>query len=257
MSPNPTIEVQSEICKLAFDFAADPIFVLDIAGNFIEVNQAACDHIGYSREELLQMHPGDIDDPESRALLPGRFAQLKREGGATFESVHIHRSGRHIPVEMHIRLFERDGKNYILNICRDISERKLKEFEYQTIVQTTTDGFWIASARDARFLDVNEAYCRMVGYSRDELLSMHIFDLEAIESSEQTAAHIKMVMEFYRYLNNLSQHAWIYIFKHSYFGSFNIQFQKVNLLNIVLLAKTFQGCCFYLLNILLQSFFKY
>jgi len=195
MSPNPTIEVQSEICKLAFDFAADPIFVLDIAGNFIEVNQAACDHIGYSREELLQMHPGDIDDPESRALLPGRFAQLKREGGATFESVHIHRSGRHIPVEMHIRLFERDGKNYILNICRDISERKLKEFEYQTIVQTTTDGFWIASARDARFLDVNEAYCRMVGYSRDELLSMHIFDLEAIESSEQTAAHIKMVME--------------------------------------------------------------
>ena len=195
MSPNPTIEVQSEICKLAFDFAADPIFVLDIAGNFIEVNQAACDHIGYSREELLQMHPGDIDDPESRALLPGRFAQLKREGGATFESVHIHRSGRHIPVAMHIRLFERDGKNYILNICRDISERKLKEFEYQTIVQTTTDGFWIASARDARFLDVNEAYCRMVGYSRDELLSMHIFDLEAIESSEQTAAHIKMVME--------------------------------------------------------------
>ncbi|MDO9010740.1 MAG: PAS domain S-box protein [Gallionella sp.] len=195
MIPNPPIEVPTEICKLAFDFAADPIFVLDIAGNFIVVNQAACDHTGYSREELLQMHPGDIDDPESRALIPERFAQIKKERQATFEAVHIHRSGRHIPVEMHIRLIEHEGKSYALNICRDISERKLKEIEYQTIVQTTTDGFWIASARDARFLDANEAYCRMVGYSRDELLSMHIFDVEAIESLEETAAHIRMVME--------------------------------------------------------------
>lgn len=185
----------AEISKLAFDYAADPIFILDMAGNFIEVNQAACDHTGYSREELLQMRPGDIDDPDSRALIPERFAQIKKDGLATFEAVHIHRSGRRIPVEMHIRLIERDGKNYTLNICRDISERKLKELEYQTIVQTTTDGFWIASAQDARILDVNEAYCRMVGYSRDELLSMHIFDVEASESPEETAAHIKTVME--------------------------------------------------------------
>ena len=195
MSPNLPTEALTEFGKLAFDYAADPIFILDMKGNFIEVNQAACDHIGYSREELLQMHPGDIDDPESSALIPGRFAQLKREGVATFESVHIHRSGRHIPVEMHIRLFEREGKNYSLNICRDISERRQREIEYQTIVQTTTDGFWIASAQDARFLDANDAYCRMIGYSRDELLSMHIFDVEAIESHEETAAHIKTVME--------------------------------------------------------------
>ncbi|MDO8350821.1 MAG: PAS domain S-box protein [Gallionella sp.] len=195
MSPNLPMEIPSEISKLAFDFAADPIFVLDITGHFIEVNQAACDHTGYSREELLQMHPGDIDDPASRALIPERFAQLKSEGVATFEAVHIHRSGRHIPVEMHIRLFEREGKIYTLNICRDISERKQKELEYQTIVQTTTDGFWIASTRDARFLDANEAYCRMIGYSRDELLSMHIFDVEANESTEETAAHIRAIME--------------------------------------------------------------
>jgi len=184
----------AEICKLAFDYAADPIFLLDMSGNFIEVNQAACDHTGYSREELLQMRPGDIDDPESRALIPERFAQIKKDGQATFEAVHIHRSGRRIPVEMHIRLIERDGKSYTLNICRDISERKLKELEYQTIVQTTTDGFWIASAQDARILDANEAYCRMIGYSRDELLSMHIFDVEASESPEETAAHIQAVM---------------------------------------------------------------
>lgn len=188
------METPAEIRKLAFDYAADPIFILDMGGKFIEVNQAACDYTGYSREELLRMHPGDLDDTESRALIPARFAQIKKDRQATFEAVHIHRSGRRIPVEMHIRLIERDGKDYTLNICRDISERKLKELEYQTIVQTTTDGFWIANAQDARILDANEAYCRMIGYSRDELLSMHIFDVEVNESAEETPAHTKTIM---------------------------------------------------------------
>lgn len=184
-----------EIFRQFFELAADPIFVLDIAGHFVEVNQAACTHTGYSREELLQMTPANIDDPDGQKKIPERFAQIKRDRKATFEAVHIRRDGRRIPVEMHIQLIEHDGHTYTLNICRDISERKQKEIEYQAIVQTTTDGFWIASTQDARILDVNEAYCRMLGYSRAELLAMHIFDLEAVESQEETAAHIKTVMQ--------------------------------------------------------------
>lgn len=178
-----------------FELAADPIFVLDIAGQFVEVNRAACQHTGYSREELLTMSPADIDDPDHREKIPERLAQLKRDREATFEAVHVRRDGRRIPVEMHIRLIEHEGRSFTLNICRDISERKRQEIEYQAIVQTTTDGFWIASAHDARILDVNEAYCHMVGYPRDELLSMHIYDVEAVESPEETAAHIRTVME--------------------------------------------------------------
>lgn len=184
-----------DICDLLFEQAADPIFVLDLAGKFIAVNQAACDHLGYSHDELLQMSPKDIDDPDSQGKIPERFAQLKKDRQATFEAVHIHRSGRRIPVEMHIRLIAHEEKMLTLNICRDISERKQREIEYHTLIQTTTDGFWIASAHDARILDVNDAYCRMVGYTRDELLCMHIFDLEAMESPEETSAHIRKVME--------------------------------------------------------------
>lgn len=187
-------QFKPEIFRQFFELAADPIFVLDSEGHFIEVNSAACDHTGYSRDELLQMTPADIDDPEHQEKIPERFAQLKRDREATFEAVHIHRNGCHIPVEMHIRLIEHDGRLFTLNICRDISERKQREIEYQTIVQTSTDGFWIVSVQDARILDVNEAYCRMLGYTRDELLSLHIFDVEAIESREETAAHIKTVM---------------------------------------------------------------
>ena len=107
-----------------FEYAADPVFILDIEGLFIEVNQAACDHLGYSRNELLKMGPKDIDSPVDKDLISERLAQLKTERKAKFEAIHVHRSGKHIPVEMNIRLIEHEGRTYTLNICRDVTEHK-------------------------------------------------------------------------------------------------------------------------------------
>ncbi len=184
----------AELSSLLFENAADPIFVLDMDGHFIEVNQAACKHTGYSRNELLQMGPQHLDDASAQQQIPERLAQLQQEGQATFNAVHVRRDGSRVPVEMHIRMIEHNGKRLTLNICRDVSERLQKEIEYQHIVQTTTDGFWIARVSDACILDVNESFCRMVGYTREELLAMSIFDLEAIESGAETEAHIRRVM---------------------------------------------------------------
>ena len=84
----------------------------------------------------------------------------------------------------------------------DISERKrmeeqiklLREQEYNTLLQATMDGFWRLDT-SGRFLDVNDAYSRMIGYSRDELLKMQIQDVEAKENAEETAQRIRKVME--------------------------------------------------------------
>lgn len=183
-----------EICGVLFEHAADPIFVLDVEGNFIEVNQAACDHTGYSRAELLHMRPADLDDEESRKKIPERMAQIQKERKATFEAVHVRRDGIHIPVEMHMRQIEHQGELFTLNICRDVAQRKQQEIEFLTIFRMAPEGFWITSAQDASILDANDAFCRMLGYTRDELLDMHISDLEAVESHSEIAAHIKNVI---------------------------------------------------------------
>lgn len=52
--------------------------------------------------------------------------------------------------------------------------------EIRAILATVIDGFWMAD-RTGRILDVNAAYCRMVGYCRDELLTMNISDLEVAD----------------------------------------------------------------------------
>ncbi len=74
------------------------------------------------------------------------------------------------------------------------AERKQAEKEYQTIISTAMDGFWIADIQ-GNFLDVNDAYCRLIGYSRDELLKMRISDIEAIEKPEETAQRIQKIRE--------------------------------------------------------------
>jgi PAS domain S-box-containing protein len=82
----------------------------------------------------------------------------------------------------------------LVGIGHDITERKAREQEYQTIVRTAIDGFWIADMQ-GHFLDVNQAYCHLTGYSRDELLNMSIPGVEAVEKPEETAKRIRKVKE--------------------------------------------------------------
>jgi len=66
--------------------------------------------------------------------------------------------------------------------------------QYATMLTTTSDGFWRVG-RNGKLQDVNEAYCRMSGYSREELLQMSIPHLEAVESADSTARHIRKLIE--------------------------------------------------------------
>jgi len=183
-----------DLQRILFEHASDAMFVLSEQGALITVNQTACDYLGYSKEELLQNPPQMVVAPEYAAGFPERIRRLQEEGHCTFEMEHVHRNGTRIPVEMHSRLISHDGGNVILTICRDISLRKQRELEYRSIIQAAGDGYWAVRASDARIIDVNDTFCRMVGYDRQELLTMTISDLEAVESPEETAAHIQKII---------------------------------------------------------------
>lgn len=84
--------------RMLFEMASDPIFVLDMQLNFREVNEAACKHTGYSRSELLRMHPMGFNDEASIRNMPKHAEVLKRDRQATFEAVHIRKDGTRVPV---------------------------------------------------------------------------------------------------------------------------------------------------------------
>jgi PAS domain-containing protein len=72
-------------------------------------------------------------------------------------------------------------------------ELREKDEKLRTILQAAIDGFWIVDT-NGRLLEVNEAYCRISGYSTQELLTKCISDLESRETVAETVAHMQKIM---------------------------------------------------------------
>jgi hypothetical protein len=96
-------------------------------GCFIQVNDVACQRLGYTREELLGLTPRDITPPEEYMKLLDKRENLMSTGDIINETVHVTRDGRQIPVESSVRLFNYLGKRAVISISRDITERKRAE----------------------------------------------------------------------------------------------------------------------------------
>jgi PAS domain S-box-containing protein len=95
---------------------------------------------------------------------------------------------------------ELDNKQHIIVALSDVTERKraeetlhASEERHRAIIQTAQDGFWIVDMQK-RLIQVNDSYCRMSGYSVDELLAMKISDLEAVESTVEIEAHNEKII---------------------------------------------------------------
>ena len=81
-----------------------------------------------------------------------------------------------------------------LQNARLFAKTKQAEDEIRTILRTTMDGFYLVD-KAGRFLDTNDAYCRIIGYSREELLRMAIKDIEAINTDEVIKKRIQQIMD--------------------------------------------------------------
>ena len=91
-------------------------------------------------------------------------------------------------------------------IARMQGEQALKAQEsmYRLVAETAGDGFWLVDTK-GRLLEVNEAYIRLSGYSREELLGMYVWQLDAMETPEDTAARMQQCVRDGRVLF-LSRH---------------------------------------------------
>ena len=98
-----------------------------LPGQFIGVNEIACDRLQYTRDELLGMSPHDIDAPETWAEVHKYSDQLHTEGKATFEAVHVKKDGTRVPVEVSAHIFPFRDQKMVLSLVRDTTERKLAE----------------------------------------------------------------------------------------------------------------------------------
>ncbi len=118
--------------RYLFQNASDKIFLLKIRddglpGRFVEVNNAACRSLGYSRKEFLSMALRDIEGITGPPNMEKIMKILRKKGRTTFEADHVRKDGSGINVEISAHLFHLEGEPLMLCISRDISERKERE----------------------------------------------------------------------------------------------------------------------------------
>ena len=170
----------------------------------VDVNDAFCKMLGYTREELADQatwmqltHPDDVAESRRQmdALLSGE------QESARFEKRFMQKSGDVIWVDLSTSL-RRDTAGepmYFMTSMVDITSQKrvseeLRRTEelHRAVLETTIDGYWLVS-EDGRSLECNDAYCAMLGYTQQELLSMKVDDIEAVESPDDVAAHMRQI----------------------------------------------------------------
>ncbi|MEX0649320.1 MAG: PAS domain S-box protein [Balneolaceae bacterium] len=116
-----------------FQAANDEILVFQLdeknhAKPFSEVNDTACEMLGYSREELLKKTVYDISSAEKEEI-ERRIANVIEHGEIIFESRHRTKAGDSIPLELSIRSFTYNGQKAIISVGRDLRERYRLEQE--------------------------------------------------------------------------------------------------------------------------------
>ncbi|KCZ72948.1 PAS domain S-box [Candidatus Methanoperedens nitroreducens] len=138
-------EDELKIKAQLLDTATDSIFVHDLDGNFIYLNETAYRSHGYSRDEMMNLKLHSIITPEYSRLVNQRTLDLVEKGEAVFESAHLDKNGSIIPVEVHACIIESGGKKLILCVARDITERKQAERMLKEKARAELYGFIVSA----------------------------------------------------------------------------------------------------------------
>jgi diguanylate cyclase (GGDEF)-like protein/PAS domain S-box-containing protein len=174
-----------------FNNANDAIFLYPLSeeavpGKFLEVNDIACQKLGYSRAELLNMTPLDIVAAEDLNEMPKIYKKSIRQEHITYEKIHVTKTGVKIPVEVNSHTFLRNGQKAVLSIARDVTDRKRAE---ETIRRQAYYDVLTNLPNRTLFKDRLEQ-AMSHAHRNKQSLGVIILDLDRFKNINETLGHI-------------------------------------------------------------------
>jgi len=183
---------------------------IDPEGHLLWTEQTVEQITGFTPDECLTMpdfpspliHENDREkisnilqeavQGSSGSGLPLRL--IRKNGSAIWASVSLQsmmdKNGNNLGNRLYIcDLTEFQNSTAVTDINLQIPTKLLSD-----IINSSMDGFWIIDLND-KIRGINDTYCQLIGYDRDELLSMNVRDIEAIENPKQIIEHIKYIKQ--------------------------------------------------------------
>ena len=154
------------------DHATDAFFLHDDERlTLVDVNRQACENLGYSRDELIGMHPRAFDVGLDGTAILRLVERVGAGETVTFETLHRRKDGSVFPVEIRARRFQHRDSLFRLSLARDITDRKRAEeslrqseaylAEAQRLSHT---GSWALDVATNKYIYTSDEFDRMYGF---------------------------------------------------------------------------------------------
>ncbi len=228
--PSGKIEVEPELLErltlqsAILDAAGYAIIATQPDGTITEFNPAAERMLGYAAEEMIGRHTPEVlhifEEVVERAVqfsaelgtrvTPGfdTFVAKARAGLPNeHEWTYVRKDGRRLSVLLNVTgLKDATGEiTGYLGIASDITRRKQADDELRASEEKLRKLFELSSlgialtTHDGRYVEFNDAFCDLTGYSREELLNLDYWALTPKEYEEEEAAQLAMLEREGRY----------------------------------------------------------
>jgi PAS domain S-box-containing protein len=221
-------EEKLHFTRFTIDNAVDTMVCVDQDARNIDVNDAFCRAVGYSREELLSMTVHDIDPNYSAKIWPEFWEKLKQKGSLTFESCHRRKDGKVFPIEATVTFFKYKGKEYHCGFARDITERKKaskalaqSESKFRSLVEHLPQKIFIKD-KNSVYLFSNQNYARDMKITPEEIIGKTDYDFYPKELAEKYRSDDKRIIKTgkiedieEKYIEN-GEDRWVHTIKTPY-----------------------------------------
>ncbi len=177
-----------------FDNLVDFVFILDMRGNILTVNETTKIRLGYTEEELVGKHVLSVH-PEDRREEAGRIVAQMLEGSNSYCPVPlITKSGQLISVETRVTLGRWSGQDVLFGTSKDISELRESEEKFHGIFENSPVLIALTS-RDGVILDANDAFLKGLGFRREDALGKTTTELNIFYIPEQRTEILTLMEE--------------------------------------------------------------
>jgi PAS domain S-box-containing protein len=120
-------EKELRFTQFSLENASDAVFWVDPQARVMYANEAACQSLGHSREDLLSLTVPDIDPLLPKEAWLEFWEKMKAQGSMVFETQNKNKEGRIFPVEVTANYHEFDAQEFIFAFVRDITARRALE----------------------------------------------------------------------------------------------------------------------------------
>jgi len=198
--------LNDDLFRIVAETATDIIVTIDEHSRILFINSAVEKVLGYPAKELIGR--------EITILMPDYLKELHRAAIGRYLATgqrHIswtavamtglHRTGREVPLEVSIGEQIQGGRRTFTGIIRDVSGRQQIEEElrqsnqkYIRMIQSSPDAITLRTLPERRYLEVNEGFCRMTGYTAEEAIGKTSAELQVWADPEQRGATLQRVL---------------------------------------------------------------